>query len=391
MLWLYRKKTLSQRSLKVLTLCTKIHSKSGVRENQYSDDLICLFVRSFFKGFKSDDGEVEIPPHKASSTKTMFSHLRKYLENEVKFTISGHGLKVIYDYMDTKEKKQPSNQAKTFSMEEIQNLFRIEPTTLTQIRDKLVFVFGVCALLRSSELHELKVEDVEPRSDGIVLTVHRKKVPVSRQTQTLWINNVFYGWDVVSNLNKYLDVIPLKGALWRSVAPHQKRRLDSKRFGKKKIDEIPKKMADLLKIDPDLFRSHSMRRTGASLMAANGSTDEQIKSMGNWTSSTVAHRYVHTSAFSMQKNAKTIAMPEVLYPDAEMEAKKVVPSGDPPVIEESDVVLHRSRGPDDAVDPPAQTRKRMRCGSIIFSGPIHKLVVVNGSSELGDTQSQPPF
>jgi len=43
----------------------------------YSDDLICLFVRSFFKGFKSDDGEVEIPPHKASSTKTMFSHLRK--------------------------------------------------------------------------------------------------------------------------------------------------------------------------------------------------------------------------------------------------------------------------------------------------------------------------
>ena len=47
----------------------------------FCEDLICEYVRCFRKGFKSEDGEVVIPCHKASSCRTMFSHLRKYLEN----------------------------------------------------------------------------------------------------------------------------------------------------------------------------------------------------------------------------------------------------------------------------------------------------------------------
>ena len=231
----------------------------------FCEDLICEYVRCFRKGFKSEDGEVVIPCHKASSCRTMFSHLRKYLENEVKFSVSERTLKLIYSYLDVKEKKEKTNQARVFSMEQIRDLFKIEPTTITQIRDKLVFVFGVCGLLRISELDELNVEDAILGKDGVVVNVHRKKAPVDRQVQDIWINNVFYGWDVASNLKRYLDVIPLKGHLWRLVAPQQKRRLDVKRFSKKKLCEIPKKMASLLSLEPELFRSHSLRRTGATL------------------------------------------------------------------------------------------------------------------------------
>jgi len=72
-------------------------------------------------------------------------------------------------------------------------------------------------------------------------------------------------------------------------------------------------MAVLLGKNPNEYSSHSMRRTEASLMAANGCSDQQIKTMGNWSSNNVAQKYVQTSYVTMRKNAKTIAMLEALF------------------------------------------------------------------------------
>jgi len=127
-------------------------------------------------------------------------------------------------------------------------------------------------------------------------------------------------------------------------------------------------------------------------MAANGSTSEQIKAMGNWISASVAHRYVHTSAVSMQKNAKTIAMPEVFFPRAEELPAKGDPPVVTPVVEHDDAVLQPQQQQGVTVveqcPPHLRPRKRMRNGTIIISGPIHKLVVVNGSSDFGESQTQ---
>jgi len=388
------------------------------KDKPLSDDLICQYVRAFRKGFTSEDSTVSIPCHKASSTRTMFSHLRKYLENEGRFVISEHSLKLIYSYLDIKEKKEKTNQARVYTMDQIHDLFKIEPTTLTQIRDKLIFVFGVCALLRLSELYEINVEDVTLQKDGVVVKVLRKKATADRLVQTIWISNIFYGWDVASNLKKYLDVIPTKGPLWRAVGPQQRRRLDVRRFSKKKLGETPKKMAMLLKIEPDLFRSHSLRRTGASLMAANGATGEQIKAMGNWVSSSVAHRYVFNSAVSMQKNAKAIAMPERFFPGSDKMLDKHLdfapvddhpvddhpvddpPVGDPPVgdppVGDPPIAALASEDREFVVQPqhekegvlPSPPKKKIRRGTIVFTGAIHKLIVMNGSGGFGETQSE---
>ncbi len=50
----------------------------------FSDDLVCNYVRCYLKG--SDmvcckEGTYQIAKHKASSTRTMFSHLLKYLNS----------------------------------------------------------------------------------------------------------------------------------------------------------------------------------------------------------------------------------------------------------------------------------------------------------------------
>ena len=49
------------------------------------------------------------------------------------------------------------------------------PSTVPQIRDKIIFVLGVCTLARSSELCSLKVEDLDIVDDGVYVKIMRKK------------------------------------------------------------------------------------------------------------------------------------------------------------------------------------------------------------------------
>jgi len=65
--------------------------------------------------------------------------------------------------------------AKIFKVEEVANLFKIRPETMTQTRDLLIFAIGICTLARSAELFSMKVEDIEIKSDGFFIILHRKK------------------------------------------------------------------------------------------------------------------------------------------------------------------------------------------------------------------------
>jgi len=368
-----------------------------------SEDLVSEYVRCFMKGSKLDASgtvECEVVKHKASSTKTMFSHLRKYLEKNLHFVFSEKGLDNIYSYLDTKRKKEPVKQATVFSMDDLTKLFQIEPTTLPQIRDKLLFVFGVCALARKSELALLQVDDVSFEKDGLMVTISRKKTDATREIQRTWVNGTFYGWDVVENLKRYLSFIPETGALWRNVAPCQRERMNVNACGDSVFDSVCSKMATLLKLpNPEKYHSHSMRRTGASLLAMNGGSEQQIKSMGNWKSSTVANRYIDTSALSMQKSGKVISMPEAVFPRAEKAIPKPVPIrvsvpvsipapvGDPQLMpDSSDKLVQDAYFPRDETSVLAPHPKRMRTGGIFITGTVQKLVIIHGKSDDIDTQ-----
>ena len=199
-------------------------------------------------------------------------------------------------------------QAQVFSIDEIHRIFEIVPTTLPQIRDKIIFAFGVCTLARSSELFSLKVEDISLGKDGIYVTILRKKAAVSRSLQTIWVNKTFFGWDLFGNLETYLKYIPPEGPLWRTVAPHPKG-IERRVLARSTVDDVPVKLATLIQLsNAKQYHSHSLRRTGATLMAIMGRTEEQIMVMGNWTSSTAARRYICTSEVTMRQNGRAISL-----------------------------------------------------------------------------------
>ena len=50
--------------------------------------------------------------------------------------------------------------------------------------------------------------------------------------------------------------------------------------------------ADLGKSNPQKYTTHTYRRTGASILAALGATNEELRQMGDWKSPQVAARYV---------------------------------------------------------------------------------------------------
>jgi len=52
-------------------------------------------------------------------------------------------------------------------------------------------------------------------------------------------------------------------------------------------------MAEKLNLkNPTDYHSHSLRRTGATLLAMAGRTEEQIKTMGNWSGASAVIRYI---------------------------------------------------------------------------------------------------
>ena len=66
--------------------------------------------------------------------------------------------------------------------------------------------------------------------------------------------------------------------------------------------------------NPTDYHSHSLRRTGATLLAMAGRTEEQIKTMGNWSSASAVIRYIENPEVSMRNNAKALAHPEFILP-----------------------------------------------------------------------------
>jgi len=79
-----------------------------------------------------------------------------------------------------------------------------------------------------------------------------------------------------------LFFIPSEGPLWRTVPPFPKQVSDCKILAHSTIDSVSMKMAKALGLpNATLFHSHSLRRTGATLLAIGNRTEEQIKVTGN--------------------------------------------------------------------------------------------------------------
>ena len=91
---------------------------------------------------------------------------------------------------------------------------------MPQLRDKLIFAFGVCTLARSSELSCLRVEDLSISGDGIVVSIHRKKACASRSDQTIWVCGSFFDWNLLDNLHEFYHAYEIYNELGMIYIPN---------------------------------------------------------------------------------------------------------------------------------------------------------------------------
>jgi len=214
------------------------------------------------------------------------------------------------------------------------------------------------------------VEDISFAEDGIVVSVHRKKACASRSNQKIWVCNSFFGWDLLGNLKSYLSIIPTSGPLWRAIPPNPKEVCFSRPLAASTVDAVASKMATILNLpNPSLFHSHSLRRTGATLLALAGRSEEDIMAMGNWSSSSAAKRYIGESMLTKRKNGEAISIPGYIKP-------KMLESGpvSHPVNQKTGPVVPLKL-PDPVEEPlPA---KKSRIETVSFTGEIHQVIVVS--------------
>jgi len=145
------------------------------------------------------------------------------------------------------------------------------------------------------------------------------------------------------------------------------------------------KMAKALGL-PLLFHSCSLRRTGATLLATECRTEEQIKVMGNWTSSAAASRYIDNSEVCLMQNAHAVSRSHYIYSSVlDLEEKLAPATASSAAISDStlDVVrlkAYNSSDEEEASISPPQYKKRAYDG-ILFSGSVRTVFILpNGTS-----------
>lgn len=209
-------------------------------------------------------------------------------------------------------------------------------------------------LARPSELSSLTVEDISFQDDGIVVSVHRRKARECRSNQTIWVCGSFFDWDLLSNLKEYLSYIPSDGKCSETTRPLATSTVDSVAFKMAKLPKLP---------NPEHFHSHSLRRTGATLLPIAGRSEEDIMAMGNWISSSAARRYIGDCMLTKRKNGEAISISGYTKP----EVVKTTESLLQPVVRQSCSVVQSEsyKRPDPVVE---ESPKRAKIQGISFNG-----------------------
>jgi hypothetical protein len=71
--------------------------------------------------------------------------------------------------------------------------------------------------------------------------------------------------------------------------------------------EITKEMARFLKLpNPESYTSHSIRRTGATLLAEQGITTEALRQYGGWKNASTAQVYIGSTVSNKKRLAEAV-------------------------------------------------------------------------------------
>ncbi|KAG4075569.1 hypothetical protein HA402_003394 [Bradysia odoriphaga] len=191
-----------------------------------------------------------------------------------------------------------ANKAAVFEPQEIRRFFNEAPDELW-LDVKVVCLTALSGACRTHELPAITVADMKPH-DGIYLVTCLDTKTKDKRTFT--ISGPF-----VSYIDKYAALRPVNCKEERFFLNYQRGKCTVQPIGKNKFYDMPRKIAEYLRLnDPATYTGHSFRRSAASFQANAGATIDDLKRTCIWKSTRVAEQYVVDSLAFKKKNGERI-------------------------------------------------------------------------------------
>ena len=214
---------------------------------------------------------------------------------------------------------------------------------------KMALLFGIAGGLRIEELTLLERKNVEITDDGFL--------KVRLEDSKTGPRHFFVHPSTEEHLNavamykKYLMLLPKDVKSDRVWLRMEAGKIQDRPIGKKMMADITKEIARFLNLeDPESDTSHSIRRTGATLLAEKSVTTEALRQYGGWKNASTAQVYIESTA----SNKKRLA-------------ESVLDSTSAPKIP-------KFSGPAIAVSPPVSTATALGSSNILFGGNFENCV-----------------
>ncbi|KAK5643350.1 hypothetical protein RI129_001143 [Pyrocoelia pectoralis] len=223
---------------------------------------------------------------KSSTMWSNYSMLKTCLNIKKNIDISKF-LKVIVFLKRNSENYVPK-KSKILELEHIEK-FLIDANDNHYLAMKNALIIGYSGACRRVELMLLTINDIEFKTDSIIVCIPKTKNNVPRVfaiTQPTWMNLI----------KKYYQLRPTHTPHDRYFLTYRDGKCSITPMGINKIGQIPKSIATFLNFaNPEDYTGHCFRRSSVSELANCGGDLITIKKHGGWKSSAVAEGYIDTT------------------------------------------------------------------------------------------------
>ncbi len=184
-----------------------------------------------------------------------------------------------------------ANSKNAISVEELRQMLRKLPNSITGTRDRAILLIGFAGAFRRSELAALDRSDLGINSRGVAILVRRSKTDQQGLGATIGIPRSRKATCPVAALETWLAAAAITaGPVFRPVSKHG--HVSPLRLRDGRIAEVVKRAAGRVGLDPAKYAGHSLRRGFMTAASAAGADLAQIMKQSRHRSTAVAMGYV---------------------------------------------------------------------------------------------------
>jgi site-specific recombinase XerD len=230
--------------------------------------------------------------------------------DHVMITEALHGLR--------RKQAKPTVRKEPFTKDHIHQLIsELDKCSVVELRNTVLIVLAYFALLRVSELLQIRACDVLILQDRLELVIPTSKCDQLRSGSKVLVAKLGGAFCPVELLCSYLNAVNINvfsdtydsQFIFRRVVPSAGSFVLSKNnvpMTYSRVREVVKEKAKQIGLDGSLFSTHSMRAGGATSAARAGVSERCLQRHGRWATSSSKNRYIEDSIDSQLSVSKVL-------------------------------------------------------------------------------------